>query len=168
MDVPTRLEVHAMVRRLIAADGGDIGAARELCRLVPVTGASVVELSARTSGGTGASGHAAGVGDVRLRDDEARSLDARLGPSALYAGQYKLWRSKRSIRIEQVADIEVADGRVEAYVLVLRRGEPLRFEAHLRSSLSLSLGRLTFTFARSVPRLLHDYGRSRSPSGDSR
>ena len=109
-----RLLISAVVDRLVFGAGATFAAgdARQLARLLPREARTGflgrflgLGIEAGISGGS-TRGHAAGVGDVEIRDDKPRTVRLSTQDRGMVrAGQWKLRWSGRHIEIDQVVDV---------------------------------------------------------------
>jgi hypothetical protein len=128
-----RLLLSAIADRLIFGDEHSFRAedATELARLLPTMPRANIfqrllpDLAVKGSlPGRSASGFAAGVGNISLKDNNRSfDFDSR-GRRVVRAGQWKLMRSGRGIEIEQVMADDGDDGRTA--LVEFRQGEPVR------------------------------------------
>jgi hypothetical protein len=128
-----RFVLSAIADRLIFGDADTFRRddALELARLLPVTAPPgflarlLPDIRARGSmPGRSATGFAAGIGNVSLKDEKvAFDLDSR-GRRVVRAGQWKLFRGNGTIEIEQVMADDADEARTAR--VEYRRGEPER------------------------------------------
>ena len=127
-----RLLIAAIVDRLIFGDPDTFGGedARALLAAVPKRRVPWIEIGAKgkVSGGA-ASGFAAGVGNVKVKDGRDRKFDVSTSSDAYTrAGQWKLLRLDRrsgaQVEIEQVMADPLDEGR-GARLRYLPGGEPV-------------------------------------------
>ena len=86
-------------------------------------------------------GYAAGVGDVKIKDNRDRQFEYHTADDAyMRAGQWKLmWIGKRDrqyVEIEQVMSVDAEEGR-GALLCFSGNGEPLRMEIRVNRSFRL-------------------------------
>jgi hypothetical protein len=151
-----RLLLSALADRLIFGDPAHFAAedARELARVMPPApprgflSRLLPDISAKGSRpGRSASGYAAGVGMVSIRDSQTSfELDSR-GRRVVRAGQWKLCRTSEGIEIEQVMaddDDEARTARLE-----YRLGAPVRMT--LLTHIGFRIGPACITMGRFQP-----------------
>lgn len=139
-----RFQVAAAVDRLIYGDETtfDPADARLVLAQVPRVRSPWFQFGiAGKMSGNSRKGYAAGVGDVRIKDDRDRQFEYQSAKDAtVRAGQWKLmWLGQKThqyIEIEQVmADVtDEGRGAMIAYTLT---GEPLRMEIRVNRSFRL-------------------------------
>jgi hypothetical protein len=141
---PDRFLIAATVDRLIYGDDATFSTddARALLGQVPRRASPWIQFGVvgKMSGGS-AKGFAAGVGDVKVKDDKDRQFEYNSANDAYTrAGQWKLlWIGKRTrqyIEIEQVMADATDEGR-GALVCYGSDGEPLRMDIRVNRSLRL-------------------------------
>jgi hypothetical protein len=145
-----RLLLSAIADRLIFGDEHSFRAedATELARLLPTMPRANIfqrllpDLAVKGSlPGRSASGFAAGVGNISLKDNNRSfDFDSR-GRRVVRAGQWKLMRSGRGIEIEQVMADDGDDGRTA--LVEFRPGDLSRGSCRLRRTRKNSVGSRT-------------------------
>ncbi len=139
-----RFVIAATVDRLIYENEETFSAddARVLLDQLPRKSTPWLQLgiAGKFSGGS-TKGYAAGVGDVRIKDEKDRQFEYNsAGDAYTRAGQWKLlWVGKRGrqfVEIEQVMADATDEGR-GALICYSASGEPLRMEIRYNRSFSL-------------------------------
>jgi len=143
--MPDRFLIAATVDRLIYGDDSTFSAedARVLLDQLPRRASPWIQLgiAGKMSGGGSRRGFAAGVGDVKIKDDKDRQFQYNSADD-LYtrAGQWKLmWvgkRGKQFVEIEQVMADATDEGR-GALVCYDHEGVPTRMDIRFNRSFRL-------------------------------
>jgi hypothetical protein len=139
-----RFVIAALVDRLIYDNDSTFSAddARVLLDALPRKSSPWIQLgvAGKMSGGS-SRGYAAGVGDVRIKDDKDRQFQYNTGDGAYTrAGQWKLlWIGKRTrqyVEIEQVMADATDEGR-GALISYESDGTPIRMDIRFNRSFRL-------------------------------
>lgn len=168
-----RFQVAAAVDRLIYGDDATFDPA-DACLLLEQlphrkTPWMQLGIAGKFSGGS-RRGYAAGVGDVKIKDDKDRQFEYLTGGDKyLRAGQWKLmWiggRGRQCVEIEQVMSDATEDGR-GALISYDSAGTPQRMDIRYNRSLRLLWSPIVLVFpgwkAWKLPALPQAQGQSRS------
>jgi hypothetical protein len=154
LDLTARLEAHAILDRLVAKGATfQTGDARRLIDLVPVAPSSRISFTGTFKcRGPGIKGHAAGIGDVNLEEDESKQTTLTLNvPNSHRIGAYVVTHTPGHLDIDLMWAETKADqtGQHCSLIYDVSTKEPQEMRIAVQKSLTVLF--ITFNVITLVP-----------------